>query len=228
MKKTTIPAARTAATRSRWALSFSVSRIGCQLRAGHRKCHDADDSEASRPPVATAAAAPAGARFELHVESAAGAPSASDWLLRGPGGRTETVFLDSSPLLDESAIASAAVEAGPDGSPQIRLVLTSEGAGKLAQITGRQPGRRLGVVLDGELRAAPLVRAEHREIRQLLDEIATSIGDAAAPVERLRSGFHAVLGDNTKEEQVLYPAADGLLGAENADRLVRRIQRYGP
>jgi uncharacterized protein (DUF2249 family) len=73
-----------------------------------------------------------------------------------------------------------------------------------------------------------VMRAEHREIRQLLDEIAAGIGDAAAPVERLRAGFHAVLGDhNTKEEQVLYPTADGLLGPEAADRLVGQIQRYG-
>ncbi len=73
-----------------------------------------------------------------------------------------------------------------------------------------------------------VMRAEHREIRELLDRIAAGIADAAAPVERLRESFHAVLSDhNLKEEGVLYPGADELLGKEEADRLVARIQRYG-
>ena len=73
-----------------------------------------------------------------------------------------------------------------------------------------------------------VMRAEHREIQDLLDGIASGIGDAAADVDGLRSRFHAVLGDhNLKEEHVLYPGADDLLGPENADRLVRQIQSYG-
>jgi uncharacterized protein (DUF2249 family) len=73
-----------------------------------------------------------------------------------------------------------------------------------------------------------VMRAEHREIRELLDQIAGGIGDAAAPVDALRRDFHAVLGDhNLKEEHVLYPGADELLGPEESDRLVRSIQGYG-
>jgi regulator of cell morphogenesis and NO signaling len=73
-----------------------------------------------------------------------------------------------------------------------------------------------------------VMRAEHREIQDLLDRIASGMGDAAADVDGLRSRFHAVLGDhNLKEEQVLYPGTDDLLGPEKADRLVRQIQGYG-
>jgi len=37
-----------------------------------------------------------------------------------------------------------------------------------------------------------------------------------------------VLGDhNVKEKEVLYPGADEMLGAEEADRLVAKIQKYG-
>jgi uncharacterized protein (DUF2249 family)/hemerythrin-like domain-containing protein len=72
-----------------------------------------------------------------------------------------------------------------------------------------------------------MMRAEHREILRLLEEIEAGIGDAAAPVAALRASFHAVLGEhNVKEEQVLYPAVDQLL-RDGADALVRRIQRYG-
>jgi len=73
-----------------------------------------------------------------------------------------------------------------------------------------------------------VMREEHREIRELLDQITAGIGDAAASVEPLRERFHAVLGDhNLKEEQVLYPGTDDLLGREEADRLVLEMQRYG-
>ncbi|MGE5277694.1 MAG: hemerythrin domain-containing protein [Acidobacteriota bacterium] len=73
-----------------------------------------------------------------------------------------------------------------------------------------------------------VMRAEHREIEGLLDRIEAGIGEAAAPVEALRRSLHAVLGDhNLKEEQVLYPSTDDLLGEEEADRLVTQIQRLG-
>jgi SecD-like export protein len=107
---------------------------------------------------ACAAAAQGGGLLEVHAESAAGAPTAQAWVLPGTGGQAETILLDSAILLDESAVASAAAESGPDGSPQLRLVLTPEGAGTLARITARQAGRRLGIVLAGRLRAAPFVR----------------------------------------------------------------------
>jgi regulator of cell morphogenesis and NO signaling len=73
-----------------------------------------------------------------------------------------------------------------------------------------------------------VMRAEHREILRLLEEIELGIGDAAAAVAPLRASFHAVLGEhNVKEEQVLYPAVDQQLKDDGADALVRRIQRYG-
>ena len=73
-----------------------------------------------------------------------------------------------------------------------------------------------------------VMRAEHREILELLDQISSGIGDAAASLDALRRSFHAVLGDhNLKEERVLYPGTDQLLGVEQTDRLVRNIQSYG-
>jgi uncharacterized protein (DUF2249 family)/hemerythrin superfamily protein len=73
-----------------------------------------------------------------------------------------------------------------------------------------------------------VMRSEHREILDLLDRIASGMGDAAADVEPLRARFHAVLGDhNLKEEHVLYPGTDEMLGPDSADRLVRQVQGYG-
>jgi regulator of cell morphogenesis and NO signaling len=72
-----------------------------------------------------------------------------------------------------------------------------------------------------------VMRAEHREIEALIGEIETGIAESAAPVERLRRSLHDVLGEhNLKEEEVLYPTSDQLLGPARADQLVERIQRF--
>jgi uncharacterized protein (TIGR03067 family) len=114
--------------------------------------------------LAAVAAAPAAHLFELHAESSARAPDAQHWVLThkssaGGSGTMETVLLDPEVLLDASAIASADVERGPDASPQIRLVLTRNGAARLSEITSRRVGRRLGIVAGGRLRAAPVLTA---------------------------------------------------------------------
>ncbi len=107
--------------------------------------------------VSLAAAAQGGNPLEIYLESSSKAPTARAWILRGTGRAFETVYLDSSVLLDQAAVAAADVVSGPDGAPQIRVVLTSQGAEKLREITERHVGRRLGIVLEGQLRAAPFI-----------------------------------------------------------------------
>jgi regulator of cell morphogenesis and NO signaling len=73
-----------------------------------------------------------------------------------------------------------------------------------------------------------VMRTEHRQIEELLARIEDRMSDPEASVDPLRHRFHAVLGDhNFKEEQVLYPTTDQVLGEKEADALVARIQRYG-
>ncbi len=72
-----------------------------------------------------------------------------------------------------------------------------------------------------------MMRAEHRQIRALLNQIDGGIGDAASSVEEVRRDFLALLAEhNLKEERVLYPTVDRLMGLEEADRLVRQVQIY--
>ncbi len=72
-----------------------------------------------------------------------------------------------------------------------------------------------------------VMRAEHREIEELIGRIEAGIAERDAPVEALRRSLHAVLGEhNLKEEGVLYPATDQLLGPDRADHLVAQIQRF--
>lgn len=105
-----------------------------------------------------AAASAAPGSFELHAESSPNAPNAKAWAMQGPGGTAETVYLDSEVLLDARAIATAEAVPGPGGMAQIRLGLTAEGAARLAEVTGRLVGRRLGVVAGGRLRSMPYLR----------------------------------------------------------------------
>jgi uncharacterized protein (DUF2249 family) len=72
-----------------------------------------------------------------------------------------------------------------------------------------------------------VMRAEHREIESLLEEIAGAIGDPSADADSPRRRLHEVLGaHNVKEERVLYPGTDRLLSEAERDALVRRIQAY--
>jgi len=72
-----------------------------------------------------------------------------------------------------------------------------------------------------------VMRVEHREIESLLDAIEAVIGDPKANADALRADLHEVLtGHNVKEERILYPGADRLMGRDERDELVRRIQAY--
>ena len=70
-----------------------------------------------------------------------------------------------------------------------------------------------------------VMRAEHREILEWLEQLENAIGDGASQVDPLRHGLHAVLGDhNVKEENIVYPGTDDALTAIERDALVARIQ----
>jgi len=62
--------------------------------------------------------------------------------------------------LTGSAIKSAMVVRGNLGEPQINFTLNNEGAAKFADITRENIGRRLAIVLDGELYSAPVIQGE--------------------------------------------------------------------
>jgi regulator of cell morphogenesis and NO signaling len=70
-----------------------------------------------------------------------------------------------------------------------------------------------------------VMRAEHRAIEALLEAILEVVRLPGRGAESLREQLHGVLGGhNLKEEKVLYPGIDRLLGQEESDAIVRRIQ----
>lgn len=151
----------------------------------------------------------------------------------GPGGElrgiNEALSWDHDRL---DALEAIAFEKRASGDLQVARELYTEFAAGLKRHIGFEehllfPAFEKQAGFPPTAGPTAVMRAEHREIEELLDRIASGIADAAAPVEDLRRRFHAVLGDhNFKEEQVLYPGTDELLGAEEADRLVARIQAF--
>jgi uncharacterized protein (DUF2249 family)/hemerythrin-like domain-containing protein len=149
---------------------------------------------------------------------------------RGPRGINEALSWDHDRL---DALEEAAFRMRAAGDLQSAYDLYAEFSAGLQRHIGFEeellfPAFEAGTGMPPTAGPTAVMRAEHREIRELLERIAGGIGDAAAPVEPLREAFHAVLGDhNLKEERVLYPGIDDLLGPAGSDRLVRQIQSYG-
>lgn len=72
-----------------------------------------------------------------------------------------------------------------------------------------------------------VMRFEHIEIRARLAEVEAALATSSSSPARARAQLHAILEDhNLKEEQLLYPLADSVLGPDDSDGLVGRIQRF--
>jgi len=79
--------------------------------------------------------------------------------------------------------------------------------------------------LDPAFGPTAVLRLEHGEILLLLQATAAAIGEPDSPFVSLRRRFHQVLCDHSeKEEIVLYPGLDHLIGAVESDGLVSRFQ----
>ncbi len=71
------------------------------------------------------------------------------------------------------------------------------------------------------------MRAEHREIRMLLEDVVRAVDDGPSAVAEPRQALRAFLSEHDrKEESILYPGADLLLSEAESDALVARIQAY--
>jgi preprotein translocase subunit SecD len=64
-------------------------------------------------------------------------------------------------LLDRSAVSSATVQTQAlSSAAAIEIVMTGDGRKALADITRQNVGKRLAIVVDGQLLAAPRIEAE--------------------------------------------------------------------
>jgi preprotein translocase subunit SecD len=96
--------------------------------------------------------------FELRAVADAATDETSEHSLAQRDGGAETVLLHSAVLLDRTALKGAALEHEPDGTPRILITLTGSGAARFGDITTKHLGKRLGIILDGRLHSAPVIR----------------------------------------------------------------------
>jgi preprotein translocase subunit SecD len=69
----------------------------------------------------------------------------------------ENFYLHNEILVDQSNVDSAMVTTH-NGRPALELLLTSEGTTKFQMLTGSNIGKRCGMVLNGQLVSAPIIR----------------------------------------------------------------------
>jgi preprotein translocase subunit SecD len=74
-------------------------------------------------------------------------------------GRSETFYAHSEVLMTGDDVASAAITEW-QGHPAVEMKFTEAGGERLAQITGGNVGKRMGMIVDGKLMAAPVIRAQ--------------------------------------------------------------------
>lgn len=73
----------------------------------------------------------------------------------------ETLYVKKKPLLDRSALESAAFQRNPvTSAPEIRITFTERGAKRFAEVTRDSVGKRLAIVIDGEVYSAPKIMTE--------------------------------------------------------------------
>jgi len=73
--------------------------------------------------------------------------------------RVEEIMVKKRAEMTGSSIKSAMVVRGNLGEPEIDFSLNDEGAKKFGEITRENVGRRLAIILDGQLMSAPVIRS---------------------------------------------------------------------
>ena len=93
--------------------------------------------------------------------------------------RTEVqpLYVQKRVLLDQTDVQSARVNRSGPGGPQIEVTFTDEGRRRFAEITHRNIGKRLAIVMDGRVCSAPVIQSE---IPGGIAEIAGSFSDQEA------------------------------------------------
>jgi preprotein translocase subunit SecD len=73
--------------------------------------------------------------------------------------RAERLNVQKKVLLDQTALKSAKVTVDKrSGNPLIEITFTAEGRKRFAEVTRENVGRRLAIVIEGELYSAPTIR----------------------------------------------------------------------
>jgi preprotein translocase subunit SecD len=105
------------------------------------------------------------ATFELRLVLDIASPESEELTLTHPGTpqreRIEKLHVQKKPLLDRSALKSAAVQRNATtNAPEIAITFTQRGAKRFAEVTRDHVGKRLAIVIDGKVYSAPKIMTE--------------------------------------------------------------------
>lgn len=114
--------------------------------------------------TAIAAGLPSTPVFQLHlVADSPSAKTESMTLTHLRNGETnrETLYVYKTVALDQTALKSArAIPGTRESGFRIEIKFTEEGKKEFAELTRRSIGKRLAIVIDGQLCSAPVIRDE--------------------------------------------------------------------
>jgi RNA polymerase sigma factor (sigma-70 family) len=75
----------------------------------------------------------------------------------------QTLYVQKKVLLDQTDLKSASVITNqPAGKPWIQITFTDAGAKRFAKVTHQNIGKRLAIIIDGQLYSAPTIKSEIR------------------------------------------------------------------
>ena len=111
--------------------------------------------------VSAAGAADLSTSAVLQIRSVLDAPSdESEQMSIISKTRNEVVNVQKAILLDQTALKTAEVHTDKLGHPQIEITFTDDGRKRFAAVTRENVGKRLAIVIDGQLYCAPTIRTE--------------------------------------------------------------------
>ncbi|HOX01396.1 MAG TPA: hypothetical protein P5555_02700 [Candidatus Paceibacterota bacterium] len=109
------------------------------------------------------AVASSGAMFQMRLVADAPSSNTTEMaIVHTTGSMThrEIVQVENAVLFDQTALKSAQVQHDPNGQPQIGIQFTESGRKRFAQVTRENIGKRLAIVIDGQVYSAPRIMTE--------------------------------------------------------------------
>ncbi len=97
--------------------------------------------------------------FELHAVAAVASDHTKEYPEPTRGNEPKKILLDTTVLLDQTSVKNASLESPKeDGAPSILIKLTDEGRKIFSDISTRYLDKQIGIVLNGQLQSAPVIR----------------------------------------------------------------------
>jgi beta-lactamase regulating signal transducer with metallopeptidase domain len=155
-------------TRLTWAGASALATLALVLaasaaevsppNAGPTTTHPAPAGAAAASDAGVPTAYSSGPHAKVSVRLVDDPKKTGDERVTGPDGRA--LWLAPGEVLTPEMFASAQAALDPAGEPVVNFTLTPEGRKRLAEVTRRNVGKRMALIVYGKVRWAPMIRDE--------------------------------------------------------------------